>query len=112
MNVNNTTRTNRKQLKQLKARLLAIGGRRVDWNGPAPPAEALLARGRTFTWQVKLRLDYPHFAHCHAATRWGRDNYGLLSLVTGYALRGRTWVRHSWVCDGDQILDSCLTGHS
>ncbi|MDR6218319.1 hypothetical protein [Deinococcus soli (ex Cha et al. 2016)] len=104
----------------LQAHLLSIGGTAVhlelsmipaadpenlESGAPVPfldDAEILLRRGTLHTGPVTLRAGYPALCHHNAATLFVHhcdDDRARLDLMTGYALHGGSWHRHSWLTE-------------
>jgi hypothetical protein len=84
--------------KDLKQTLLAIGGKEVVWlSGDVPYLHELVAGGRLFYEQVRLRRCDGDQSRQNAARLWGQS-FGRYHLVTGFALGadGR-WVPHGWL---------------
>jgi hypothetical protein len=90
---------------QLAAKLLSIGGEKVVFQGSDPHIEDLLDKGALFQEEVKLDIGESNRCHTNAADIWGRD-VDRFKLVTGYALAGKCWVPHSWVLDGDRLIET------
>jgi hypothetical protein len=90
---------------RLERTLLALGGSRIVWQGSDPQAALIAAKGQLFPQSVQMRAGTPNRCHTNAADLWatGTDRY---QLVTGYALSGDRWVSHSWVVEGDTLVET------
>jgi hypothetical protein len=92
-------------MKTIDEVLLAHGGDRVLHQDDEYDA-LLVAHGRLLKpRRVTLKRGQEH--HCH------RNTSGLYLLrypdcriVTGYALLGGAWIRHSWLLDGDKVIET------
>jgi hypothetical protein len=91
-------------MRQLEAKLLALGGRVVAWpRGYVAHLPELLARGRPFDEGVRLCRGDRHQCHRNAAKLWGL-HFDAYQLCTGYGLceEGR-WLQHTWL-----LYQGCL----
>jgi hypothetical protein len=91
--------------KRLEAKLLALGGSEVFWQGNDPQAALIAERGQLFDQRVRMRRGQPNRCHENAAVLWASE-IEKCQLVTGYALSGDTWWSHSWVVEGDNLYET------
>src|SRR5262249_24743731 len=105
-------RKNRKQktdFKQLEVKLLAVDGDRgVEM--PEPHLDILFERGQVFesagSKRVKGKRNRCHgnaALHYMIQQHWGR---GTCDIVTGYAMHGGVWRQHSWLWNGNDVLET------
>ncbi len=90
-------------------KLLALGGKAVLWHTTEQYGELLLERGRRFKLPVELAEGKPSSCHTSAASLWSLD-VDLFTLVTGFALNGGVWRRHSWVIDDVTLIETTGEG--
>lgn len=92
-------------LKTLEKKLLKIGGKRVCLR-EEPDIERLVASGCEVTARVKKRAMETGDCHGNAARAWA-ENPKRYRIMTGWALsRDGIWRQHSWVMDGQVILET------
>jgi hypothetical protein len=85
--------------------LLSLGGREVEHNPNLDEVCVALTEGAPFNEKVRLRRGWRRECHKNSAEIWGQDP-GRYTLCTGYGLSYGRWVRHSWVLDGDHIIET------
>ena len=100
-------------IRDLRAKLLAIGGKRVIAQ-PEPHTALLLSKGKVFPRRGRKRLRRePFLCHRHAcllyAEHHARGRKGRLRIVRGYGLWGEAWYQHSWLWDGRRVVETNLT---
>jgi hypothetical protein len=90
---------------RLERSLLTLGGAKIVWQDSDPHAALVAAKGQLFPQPVQLRHGMPNRCHTNAADLWAGapDKY---QLVTGYALSGDRWVSHSWVVEGETLVET------
>lgn len=95
------------QGKQLKKKLLTVGGDSVAWLPIEPNIDVLIKDGRPFSLDKRKKVK-GEVNRCH-------DNTARLFLekdigiATGYALNKNRWIQHSWGFDGKRVVETtCL----
>ncbi len=95
------------RMSELKTKLLGIGGHRLGiCPGTIYRVDEILDRGRVFTPRAVVKqIGTPHRCHWNSAEIWAmnRDRY---RIASGYALDLGTWYSHTWVVDGDTIIET------
>jgi hypothetical protein len=96
--------------KDLKAKLLAIGGDRV-LKQPEPYLDILIERGQLFSrkGRKKVRGEI-HRCHANVALYYVRHHTlglgGTCEIVTGYGLYADgCWRPHTWLWDGKLVIE-------
>jgi hypothetical protein len=97
--------------KELKEKLLALGGNSVLWGLRDNVIEALQQDGQVFEPEGKLVSGKMGYADQNVALRYARhhalDLGGHCQIVAGYALdEGGCWHEHSWLWTGDKVLET------
>src|SRR5262245_3929361 len=88
----------------LRKKLLAVGGKQVE-EPDGVPASRLLRRGRLFRQPVRMRRGERHACHRKPAGGWAQD-VARYTLCSGYGLADGRWLTHSWVLDGEVIVET------
>ena len=100
------------RIDELNAKLLTLGGKRVfNHNGVEPHLDLLLNQGRVF--QAKGRKWHRgelHRCHQNACLAYTRHHVlkhgGTLDIATGYGFDGDLWFQHSWLWDGERVVET------
>src|SRR5262245_12062628 len=94
-----------KRWGELRAKLLAIGGTKVEpLRGGVTPSQ-LLSRGVQFTQPVLLQRGMRHKCHRNSAEVWAQD-VKKHRLCRGYALSDGRWLEHSWVLAEGYLIET------
>lgn len=91
--------------KQLKEKLLNIGGNRVAWLPNDSHLPNLVKEGRSFSLDKRKKVK-GEVNHCHANTARLFLKMENISIITGYALNGDVWIQHSWGYDGKRVVET------
>jgi hypothetical protein len=94
--------------QQLEQKLLAIGGKRVSWQGRDVDLARLVQHGRLFTEPVRRKPGERSNCHGNAARLWIRDS-DITQLVTGYGLSpDGLWCQHSWIVQNGILYETTV----
>jgi hypothetical protein len=96
---------------ELDARLLALGGKHVDLEPDSYERLFVSRHARVFDPEgLRFVSGKVGSSHASVAAFFALDQVsgsGEYDIVTGYALgEGDTWVRHSWLWDGERIVET------
>lgn len=95
---------------ELQNKLFLLKGSRVVYRGE-PHLKMLLSRGQQFSPKGhKRRKGEPNRCHQNVAFHYAQHHaYGfgkVCDIVTGYALSDGFWRQHSWLWDGNRVLET------
>ncbi len=88
------------RMSELKARLLATGGKAVCFAHDEPDIQEILSRGKVFSAKsISLRPGHLNSCHGNVAHLWSRSS-GESKIVTGYAVgHDGVWRQHTWAVE-------------
>lgn len=86
----------RPPMRQLREKLLSLGGKNVVFFDDNLLADLLVERGRVYDGAARLILGAPNACHLNAQLLV-LENPNRYLYATGYALSGGLWRMHSWV---------------